>query len=194
MEPVFHVNLDGQRNSAKQVYFILKIFFKPCLEFNAYNLLHNLNKAKLILTVLICIQYFLNTVGLYLPSYSELIVHLAFCVHRSLCVRVRATFACCVRQSVTFRQPLTKFRSAFWHCSLCVCSFYAQRLFWDYINQGTSSYTVSVTECDDGTYGFDCVNNCSGHCLNNSSCEKHNGQCKNGCNPGYTNLLCTERK
>lgn len=52
--------------------------------------------------------------------------------------------------------------------------------------------TNCTEECDDGTYGFDCVNNCSGHCLNNSSCEKHNGQCKNGCNPGYTNLLCTE--
>ncbi|XP_065938543.1 multiple epidermal growth factor-like domains protein 10 isoform X2 [Magallana gigas] len=47
-------------------------------------------------------------------------------------------------------------------------------------------------ECIDGTYGFDCVNNCSGHCLNNSSCEKHNGHCKNGCNAGYTNLLCNE--
>lgn len=77
--------------------------------------------------------------------------------------------------------------------TLCLL-FLAQRSLREYINQGTSSYSVSVTECYDGTYGFDCVNNCSGHCLNNSSCEKHNGQCKNGCNPVYTNLLCNERK
>lgn len=71
------------------------------------------------------------------------------------------------------------------------CLAFAQGV---YINQATSSYTFFVSECDDGTYGFDCVHNCSGHCLNDSPCEKHNGQCKNGCNSGYTNLLCNERK
>lgn len=52
---------------------------------------------------------------------------------------------------------------------------------------------VFIIECDDGTHGYDCAKNCSGHCLNSSSCDKHNGQCKNGCNPGITHLLCNER-
>lgn len=41
--------------------------------------------------------------------------------------------------------------------------------------------------CDDGSYGYDCVNNCSGHCLNGSHCNKQAGHCDKGCNPGYTN-------
>lgn len=49
-----------------------------------------------------------------------------------------------------------------------------------------------VTECDDGTYGYDCLHNCSGHCLNNSPCNKHTGHCELGCKPGYTNVFCSD--
>lgn len=40
--------------------------------------------------------------------------------------------------------------------------------------------------CIDGTFGFDCVNNCSGYCLNDSPCNKQTGHCDFGCYPGYT--------
>lgn len=49
-------------------------------------------------------------------------------------------------------------------------------------------------ECDDGTYGYSCVNNCSGHCLNGSSCNKHTGVCDRGCNPGYVSDDCSKGK
>lgn len=48
--------------------------------------------------------------------------------------------------------------------------------------------------CDDGSYGYDCVNNCSGHCLNGSHCNKQAGHCDKGCNPGYTNDNCSKRE
>ncbi|XP_065938529.1 multiple epidermal growth factor-like domains protein 10 [Magallana gigas] len=35
------------------------------------------------------------------------------------------------------------------------------------------------------------VNNCSGHCLNNSPCNKHTGHCDKGCNQGYTGNNCS---
>lgn len=48
--------------------------------------------------------------------------------------------------------------------------------------------------CDDGSYGYDCVNNCSGHCLNGSHCNKQAGHCDKRCNPGYTNGNCSKRE
>lgn len=53
-------------------------------------------------------------------------------------------------------------------------------------------YFAMVTECEDGTYGYNCTNNCSGHCLNNSICNKQTGHCDRGCNPGYTNRNCSK--
>lgn len=49
-----------------------------------------------------------------------------------------------------------------------------------------------VTECEDGTYGYNCTNKCSGHCLNDSTCNKQTGHCDNGCYPGYTNRNCSK--
>lgn len=49
---------------------------------------------------------------------------------------------------------------------------------------------MTVTECNDGNHGYDCVNNCSGHCFNNTPCNKQTGQCDRGCKPGYTNNDC----
>lgn len=48
--------------------------------------------------------------------------------------------------------------------------------------------------CEDGTYGYDCNNNCSGNCLGDSPCNKQTGHCKGGCRPGYTTALCNKRK
>lgn len=49
-------------------------------------------------------------------------------------------------------------------------------------------------ECEDGTYGEDCAIYCSGHCLNESACNKETGLCERGCDPGYMNSLCSDRK
>lgn len=43
---------------------------------------------------------------------------------------------------------------------------------------------IFFLECDDGTYGYDCVNNCSVNCLNNSKCNKQTGHCDEGCDMG----------
>lgn len=50
------------------------------------------------------------------------------------------------------------------------------------------------TECEDGTYGYDCGHNCSGHCLNNSPSNKQTGHCDRDCSSGYTNVFCEESK
>lgn len=52
----------------------------------------------------------------------------------------------------------------------------------------------TFTECDEGTYGYNCSNNCSDHCLNNSPCNKQTGHCDKGCNPGYTDSYCRKCK
>ena len=50
------------------------------------------------------------------------------------------------------------------------------------------------SECRDGAYGYSCVNNCSGHCMNDSPCNKQTGHCDKGCKPGYTNAFCRKGK
>lgn len=52
----------------------------------------------------------------------------------------------------------------------------------------------TLTECHDGTFGFNCVNNCSDHCSNDSLCIKQTGNCDRGCNPGYINSDCGKSK
>lgn len=47
-------------------------------------------------------------------------------------------------------------------------------------------------DCNDGTFGYNCTNNCSSHCLNDSSCNKQTGQCDRGCKPGYTFDNCSK--
>lgn len=49
-----------------------------------------------------------------------------------------------------------------------------------------------VLACEKGTFGYDCLNNCSVNCLNDSLCNKQNGHCDRGCNPGYTNTDCSK--
>lgn len=50
----------------------------------------------------------------------------------------------------------------------------------------------TVSECNDGTFGHDCINNCSGHCLNKSPCNKQTGHCDRGCDPGYNTEDCNK--
>ena len=49
-------------------------------------------------------------------------------------------------------------------------------------------------ECSDGAYGYGCVNNCSGHCMNDFPCNKQTGYCDRGCKPGYTDASCSKSK
>lgn len=46
------------------------------------------------------------------------------------------------------------------------------------------------TECPFGTYGPDCVHNCSGNCLGAVACNRTTGTCDTGCDFGYTGELC----
>lgn len=55
-------------------------------------------------------------------------------------------------------------------------------------------YIIGIIECHEGAFGYNCVNNCSGHCLNNSACNKQTGHCDRGCNPGYTKSDCSKGK
>lgn len=66
-------------------------------------------------------------------------------------------------------------------------------MFWIYI-MAMHEHILNeiVTECIDGTYGYKCVHNCSGQCVNNSPCDKQTGHCGRGCNPGYTDSYCSK--
>nr|XP_022311776.1 multiple epidermal growth factor-like domains protein 10 isoform X2 [Crassostrea virginica] len=49
------------------------------------------------------------------------------------------------------------------------------------------------TECPDEWYGFDCKQQCSGHCRNNDPCNKVIGQCDGGCAHGWYGKYCEHR-
>lgn len=46
------------------------------------------------------------------------------------------------------------------------------------------------TECPFGSYGPDCVYNCSRNCLGDVACNRRTGKCDTGCDFGYTGELC----
>lgn len=50
------------------------------------------------------------------------------------------------------------------------------------------------SEYDNGTFGYDCLNNYSGNCLNKSPCNKQTGHCDKGCKPRYTKVFFSESK
>lgn len=54
----------------------------------------------------------------------------------------------------------------------------------------------TVLGCKDGTFGYNCINNCSSHCLTDYSCNKQTGHCDNDNDndPGYTNNKCNKGK
>lgn len=43
--------------------------------------------------------------------------------------------------------------------------------------------------CDDGEFGKDCTQNCSGNCLNGVVCDKYNGECES-CSSGFDGPKC----
>nr|XP_034320549.1 multiple epidermal growth factor-like domains protein 10 isoform X2 [Crassostrea gigas] len=47
------------------------------------------------------------------------------------------------------------------------------------------------TPCKNGTFGVLCMYKCSGNCLNNETCDKSDGGCKN-CAPGWEGPLCSK--
>lgn len=51
-----------------------------------------------------------------------------------------------------------------------------------------------ISVCEDGMFGFGCIAQCSGNCVDDSPCNKHTGYCDKGCNPGYTNSNCSQSK
>lgn len=54
------------------------------------------------------------------------------------------------------------------------------------ISKGLSKFT----DCPPGTYGPNCVYNCSGKCLDGVACNRTTGKCDTGCVIGYTGVLC----
>nr|XP_022312538.1 multiple epidermal growth factor-like domains protein 10 isoform X2 [Crassostrea virginica] len=52
---------------------------------------------------------------------------------------------------------------------------------------------VCATECPDEWYGFDCKQQCSGHCRDNVPCNKVTGQCDKGCAHGWYGQHCEQR-
>lgn len=75
-----------------------------------------------------------------------------------------------------------------------VLAYLKRSTFITVFNSYVYGYQIPVIECEDGTYGYNCTNNCSGQCLHNSPCNKYTGHCDNGCNPGYTNSDCIKGK
>ncbi|XP_056002467.1 multiple epidermal growth factor-like domains protein 10 isoform X2 [Ostrea edulis] len=50
--------------------------------------------------------------------------------------------------------------------------------------------TFCENKCKMGTYGPNCIYNCSGHCLNDGICNRETGYCDTGCKSGYTGRYC----
>lgn len=63
---------------------------------------------------------------------------------------------------------------------------------YNYILQMSNYFFVS--ECNFGTFGTDCINNCSTHCFENSTCNRKTGKCDMGCSPGYNDEKCSKSK
>ena len=54
--------------------------------------------------------------------------------------------------------------------------------------------TLFNTECPEGSFGQNCRQNCSIHCLISGKCDKIKGYCIGGCQTGWKNLQCDEGK
>ena len=95
-----------------------------------------------------------------------------------------------IRQQIFYHKRFPLFKD---YNNLSV-SIYSAYLF----HQNSSTYifvsleNVFVLVCDDGTFGYDCKNNCSGNCMNDSPCNTQTGHCDRGCKPGYTTENCSE--
>ncbi|KAK3775566.1 hypothetical protein RRG08_063664 [Elysia crispata] len=47
-----------------------------------------------------------------------------------------------------------------------------------------------LPECEAGRYGADCSLSCSATCGGDNSCDRADGACSQGCDPGYTGTIC----
>lgn len=56
------------------------------------------------------------------------------------------------------------------------------------------SKDIFISECINGYYGNDCINQCSVNCDVTSRCEKSTGQCDEGCIPGLRGIMCNQSK
>lgn len=53
---------------------------------------------------------------------------------------------------------------------------------------------MSFGGCENEMFGINCKGRCSGHCLNNDTCNFITGFCNNGCSLGYLGDMCNESK
>ncbi|KAI8775878.1 multiple epidermal growth factor domains protein 6 [Biomphalaria glabrata] len=44
--------------------------------------------------------------------------------------------------------------------------------------------------CLNNSYGFDCSQECKGHCKNQTQCQQEDGSCPTGCEEGYSGMKC----
>lgn len=72
------------------------------------------------------------------------------------------------------------------HCQIFI-SFSVHQI------ESTFYLIFEFSACANGTFGVGCMLTCSGNCLNNDTCEKSNGGCKN-CAPGWEGHLCNKGK
>lgn len=47
-----------------------------------------------------------------------------------------------------------------------------------------------LSECIEGMYGSECLQQCPGHCRDSVTCNHVTGQCDGGCDKGWTGDLC----
>lgn len=79
---------------------------------------------------------------------------------------------------------------------LFTCTIMMQNLMNIYTSFGLIDILLNISlfitqECVNGTFGYDCVKKCSGHCVYDSPCNKKTGVCDMGCNPGYFDTYCS---
>ena len=49
-------------------------------------------------------------------------------------------------------------------------------------------------ECEVGSYGSSCRENCSVNCKIPKTCNRETGRCTNGCQPGWDGITCKTSK
>ena len=50
-----------------------------------------------------------------------------------------------------------------------------------------------IVDCINGTYGTECMYNCSNNCVDDKTCDKISGHCKD-CLPGWMGSFCNTSK